>query len=176
MENPVNFYTFRDILSCQILAYDPKYQRCPGDGKMRVVTQMNQKYCQQRQSGRLVSGERGAKVISLECYRASCRTKQFCFNLPSHEKHLYELQITKHAVKCFVSSEQCYKRCNICRVTLYHFDRKGAGHTKNCFLQYHSNNYYSLCFGDCLLVSTTASGWSVGEARTTSKITPNLGL
>ena len=43
IHHPVTFRTFRDILSQQMLQYDPKHQHYPGDEKMRVVTQLNKK-------------------------------------------------------------------------------------------------------------------------------------
>ena len=44
-------------------------------------------------------------------------------------------------------------------LSLNHFDRKGDGHGKNYFLQYHSNKYFGLCFGDRGLSSLSAKDW-----------------
>ena len=38
-KDPVDFHTFRDVLSKQMLLYDPKMQNYPDENKMRVVTQ-----------------------------------------------------------------------------------------------------------------------------------------
>ena len=38
---PVDFWTFRDVLSIQMLEYDPKNRRYPGDDSMRVCTKQN---------------------------------------------------------------------------------------------------------------------------------------
>ena len=43
LQHPVNFWTFRDALSIQMLDYDPKNRRYPGDGSMRVCTKQSKK-------------------------------------------------------------------------------------------------------------------------------------
>ena len=36
---------------------------------------------------------------------------------------------------------------------------RGGGHGKNCFLQYHSSNYFGICFGDRALSNMIAKEW-----------------
>ena len=43
IEQPVDFFTFRDILSKQMCEYDSKNQKYPGDEKMRSVTILSKK-------------------------------------------------------------------------------------------------------------------------------------
>ena len=38
---PVDFWTFRDVFSIQMLEYNPKNCRYPGDDSMRVCTKQN---------------------------------------------------------------------------------------------------------------------------------------
>lgn len=158
VNEPVDFHTFRDILSRQMLSYDPKNERYPGDAKMRVVTQLSRK---RRHSPQKESRESnlGGERTSMNQYRQAIREKRFCEDLASYEKHLCSLKITKHGVKCFVCGNLCYKKCVTCKVSLHHFDRKGDGHGKNCFLQYHSSNYFGICFGDRALSNMIAKEW-----------------
>ena len=44
-KDPADFHTFCDILSDQMLAYNPKKQVYPGDEKMRAVTELKKKRC-----------------------------------------------------------------------------------------------------------------------------------
>ena len=94
-----------------------------------------------------------------EQFCSAKRTKRFPDDLSKYEKHLKKMEATKHAVKCFVCGENTYKKCGICGVALHHFDNRGAGKDKNCFLQYHSCDYFGLCFGDRSLVGKTANDW-----------------
>ena len=158
LDKTVDFHTFCDILSKQMLSYDPKKQDYPGDNKMRVVTQQSLK---RRYSPHKEPREKnsGSERCSANQYRQACQEKRFCVDLASYEKHLCSMENTKHGVKCFVCGNLCYKKCALCKVSLHHFDRKGDGHGKNCFLQYHSKNYFGLCFGDCGLSSISAKDW-----------------
>ena len=158
VNKPVDFHNFCDILSRQMLSYDPKNEHYPGDTNMRVVTQLSRKrrHSPQKESRESnLSGER----TSMNQYRQAIQEKWFCEDLSFYEKHLCSLNITKHRVKCFVWGNLCYKKYVIYKVSLHHFDRKGDGHGKNCFLQYHSSNYFGICFGDRALPNMSAKEW-----------------
>ena len=125
-DDPADFHTFRDILSRQMLAYDPRNQVYPGDEKMRAVTEMNKK---RRAQHKIVRD--GSKSATPEQFRAAKRTKRFPADLQKYEKHLQKLTSTKHAVKCFVCGENTYKKCGVCGVALHHFDNRVSGKNKN---------------------------------------------
>ena len=139
-------------------SYDPKNECYPGDAKMRTVTQLS---CKRRNFSQKESRERnlGIERASMGHYRQAIREKRFCEDFASYKKHICSLKITKHGVKYFVCGKLAYKKCVACKVSLHHFDRKGEGHDKNYFLQYHLCNYFGICFGDRALSNIIAKKW-----------------
>ena len=100
VNEPVDFHTFRDILSRQMLNYDPKNERYPGDSKMKIVTQLSRKrrYSSKKESSKI---NLGMECASMGQYRQAIQEKRFCEDLALYKKHLCSLKTTKHGVNFF---------------------------------------------------------------------------
>ena len=155
--NPVDFHTFRDILSEQQCLYDPRNQQYPGDDKLRVVTQMNNSK-RKKLSQNTSLGDTTGIVSKQQYIQAKC-SKRFCYDLTSFANHHLSVYTSKHGKKCAVCGEQTFKHCGICKVALHQDCRRGPGVGKNCFMEYHDPNYYGLCFADRNDVGKTAKTW-----------------
>ena len=83
VNEPVDFHTFCNILSKQMLSYNPKMQNYPGDNKMQVVTQQSRK---RRHSPHKESREKnsGEERCSFNQYQQACREKRFCMDLATY--------------------------------------------------------------------------------------------
>jgi hypothetical protein len=175
-KDPVSFFTFRDILSKQMTAYDPRKQLYPGDEKLRVVTQLNKKKRKAMMSKAVAynkdneCNENGS--VSYCQFVETKRQKRFC-DLNSYTEHLMSIESHKHAAKCMVCSEITYKRCALCGVSLHNMDSRGKGKGRNCFLEWHDVNNFGLCFGDRKLVGVKTSDW---KPPTTTKLNRNKRL
>lgn len=171
VEDPVDFHTFRDILSIQMLQYDPVKQQYPGDEKMRKVSKLHKdrrsqkrKFPpQQKQSKQKtieIAKTDGSGKISYTQYRDIVRYfGRICSNMDEYETHLSNITASKNPAKCAVCSEPSYKRCNVCKVPLHNNDIKGAAKGRNCFLHFHSESYLGLCFFDRGFLGQTAQQW-----------------
>ena len=120
-----------------MLAYNLRKQVYTGDEKMRAVTELNKK---RRAKHKIVRDDGDFALLEQLCLAK--QPKRFPNDLLKYEKHLKKMEGTKHAVKCFGCDEITYKKCGICGVVLHHFDNRGSGKDKNCFLQYHLCNYF----------------------------------
>ena len=100
VNEPIDFHTFRNILSRQMLKYNPKKKCYTGDSKMRIVTQLSR---ERRHSSQKESRESnlGMKRASMGQYRQAIQEKRFCEDLALYKKHLCSLKTTKHGVNFF---------------------------------------------------------------------------
>ena len=162
--DPVDFYTFRDVLSKQMCEYDPKKKNYPGDDKMRYVTGINNK----RKIGANETNNNNKKAkknsngsLTLQAYKAikMKRPQRICQDLGSYEEHVSSIVTTKNPTKCAVCSAATYKKCGVCGVPLHHMDIKGAGKGKMCSLHWHNDTYLGLCFEDRKAFSVAANDW-----------------
>lgn len=170
IENPVDFFTFRDILSKQMCTYDPKNQKYPGDEKMRSVTVLSKKkravYAQDsRKTKRLRMHKDG--TITAQQYKQIKRThpQRICNDLSSYEKHANSIIQTKNPSKCVVCGKKTYKRCATCSVALHDNDSKGEGKGMCCSLKWHNASFAGLCFGDKKIMGLSSSEWTPWSKR-----------
>ena len=161
VKEPVDFHTFRDILSKQMCRYDPKSQLYPGDEKMRAVTQMNKAVRQQKQ--RKIHDVRGggnfSGKVTHEQYSEARRQKRFCSDLTQYQVHVDSIKTHKSKAKCAVCGLDTWKKCKKCGAPLHFNQAKGEAKGKNCHMIWHNQIYLGLCFGDRNLVGKTKNDW-----------------
>ena len=157
---PVSFHTFLDALSLQMLSYDPKNQRYPGDSSMRVVTQLTQeKRNKHAKSG--VSKSNGSNHVTFDQFKQVAKNKKkgrFC-NMSTYVDHVQSITTHKYAARCAVCGLSAYKKCGICGVSLHNNDSKGHAKGRQCFLHFHDENHFGLCFADRSLTGLNSNTW-----------------
>ena len=148
LQYPVDFLTFRDVLSVQMLEYDPKNRRYYGDASMRVCTKQNKRDRDQdnnsSESKRNTSRGRptvDSKQQELEndyfkkAKNARGENSRLCGNLPRLDKHIKSVETgLKHPKACRVCGGDTYSICRVCGVPLHFIPSKGQHTGKMCFL------------------------------------------
>ena len=155
--NPVDFHTFRDILSSQMCNYDPTHQMYLGDDKTRFVSSLNKEMRQKRKVDDLVSCSDGSRVILFDQYKKLHNTKQICKDLTKLKSH--HIVQHKSGAKCAVCGEIAFKRCTKCNVPLHDKDTRGKHKGKNCGLHWHNKAYLGLCFNDQRMICVPTKEW-----------------
>ena len=177
IEEPLDFWTFRERLSIQMLEYSPARKKYPGDAGMRVSTQQSrrqrvaaQDFTLRRRVGR-PSQSAGAVVpvaalaatpsngVTLaHLNRASSnRDSRLCGDLTGLQRHLDSIETGKHhGKKCVVCGEVSYSTCKLCgNKPLHFFPRNGKNVGKACFFDYHSDSFFGLAADDRTVVNSS---------------------
>ena len=137
----LTFFHFRHMLSKQMLTYDPKNLRYPGDERMRAVTGLS----------KVKRGGRNDKLarVSAGQVRIAKRTR-LCGDLQKLCKHTASIQRNKHHNVCAWCGESgAYTHCGDCmaqtgkKIALHYNCKAGPGKGLYCFYNYHDDN----CFG-----------------------------
>ena len=164
--HPVNFYTFCDRLSEQLLKYDPAKQIYPGDEKMRRVSHLNKPYRQKRKhDDEITRTSNGSGHITFLQYQELMKSKRVCKTIFEYEKHAHKIEMVSNAARCAVCGVNAYKRCQICKVALHDNDSKGKGKGKRCSLHWHDETYLGLCFADRKILCLPAVDWKKWSAH-----------
>ena len=173
LNQPVDFFTFREKLSEQMCQYDPKEQLYHGDEKMRIVSKLNLVVRQKRKLELI--DESGNGKLSFLQYKEIIQGTRICSTLSKYEKHLNMIKSHKSPAKCGVCGDPTYKRCNISKMPLHNMDTKGIGKGRNCALHWHSSSYLGLCFDDRKMFCVTAKEWNLWP-WSTSQLSKNRRL
>jgi hypothetical protein len=197
-EQPMDYYTFRDKLSQQMLEYTPTSRRYPGDELMRVSTQQhNNRRGEELDAGNVDDSEarssghrrgrprRGSneeeeeqvpdgKVTLDQLKRAKNGrggNSRLCGDLSRLNRHIESVTTgKKHPKTCKACGELCYSECSLCKVALHFVSKRGSSNGKKCFFQWHDDAFFGLCKGDCSLVNKRKAEW---ENPSATKIRAN---
>lgn len=143
----INFFTFRHLLSVQMLTYNPKRERYPGDENMRDTTQI-------AKASRCGAGGAGgkrklARVSALQLRDA--KRKRLCGDLQVLCKHTSSIVRNKHGTVCAWCGESgAYTHCAECteaagkKISLHYNCRLGPGKGLSCFYHYHDASMFGL--------------------------------
>ena len=137
----LSFFHFRHMLSKQMLTYDPKHQKYPGDERMRAVTSVPKV-------------NRGGKKKKLTRVSAAqvrdAKKTRLCGDMQKLCKHAASLVRNKHPNVCAWCGENgAYTHCGECmaqtgkKISLHYNCKAGPGKGLSCFYNYHDDN----CFG-----------------------------
>ena len=184
LEYPVDFWTFRDVLSVQMLEYDPKNRRYHGDANMRVCTKQNKRDREQdNDSGETKrNSSRGRPTVASKqqelendyfqkAKNARGENSRLCGDLSRLDKHIKSVETgLKHPKACRVCGGDAYSICKVCGVPLHFIPSKGQHIGKMCFFDYHNDCFFGLAREDTKLTKAKKSDWVY---PTVSKIREN---
>jgi hypothetical protein len=184
IEEPLDFWNFRERLSKQMLEYNPSAHKYPGDAAMRASTQQSQRQrkvsqemtIRRRRAGRpsysnyypaaapavpdaAVFATRTNGISLQQLSRASSNhNSRLCGDLTGLQRHLESIVTGKHhGKKCVVCGELSYSTCKLCGDKPLHFyPRNGKSAGKACFFDYHSDGFFGLASDD----RTKGSVWA----------------
>ena len=189
---PVDFWTFRDVLSIQMLEYDPKNRKYLGDESMRVCTKQKRKdrgkfyesssaTSSKRTRGRPSEQSKQAIAEAAEFKRAKQgrgENSRLCGNLSRLDRHIKSVETAlKHPKACRVCGGDAYSICGVCGVPLHFIPTKGKHIGKMCFFDYHDDAFFGLAREDTKLTNARKSDWtypSIAKKKGNAKKWSNL--
>ena len=174
-DEPCNFWTFRDLLSEQMLKYNPIHRKYPGDGKMRTATQQNsQKRKRSVARGNQPSrGQPRKESASSKKFKKSFRdakTKRgrhsrLCGDLTALNHHIKGVKTgNKHPKACKVCGKPAYSTCTICNEALHFMPSKGEVAGATCFFDYHNDVFFGMARSDVSIKGISKKQWSYPSA------------
>jgi hypothetical protein len=150
------FFEFREILSTQLLKYDPKRLKYPGDSHMRETTSVPKA----RRGERKRKGE-----ISVRQFKQNKRNKssRLCGDLQKLCVHVDSIYTLKNKGKvCAFCGLTSYQICGKCGVPLHYNVKQGKAKGRNCFYHYHDDICFGLGYHDATkILGRTQSDWSM---------------
>lgn len=157
IEKPMDFHTFRERLSEQMLQYNPTLRCYPGDQNMRVSTK-------QIRAERPRAPSHSEDGVTLEQFRAATtgegndQLPRLCGDLSLLMLHIESLDTSlHHPKKCCVCGEDCYAVCKVCSEAVHQpFAKKG----KLCFFDRHNDAKFGLCRCDQPLLGKRKKDWT----------------
>lgn len=164
VNNTVKFWRFRELLSEQMLQYNPIDRKYPGDDKMRVCTQKKKRA---RSTSRSRSPFRDGKESEQEAVtreqlaeaKRGGKGSRLCGNMSKFTYHVNSIEKIRSEKICYWCGGPAYTICQICEVPLHYGPKKGAHAGKQCFLHYHDESMFGLGRGDCSLLNTSKKDW-----------------
>lgn len=175
LENPVDYWTFRDVLSQQMLRYDPLKRKYKGDELMRSCTSQKKKdrpdtdfdegseCTPARARGRPTKEKRREMEFSRELKKAKTMRgdhSRLCGDLTRMMKHIQSMETSaKHPKICKVCGKDSYSVCTICDAPLHLMPTKGENKGKLCFFDYHNDAFFGMARDDSAISGTKKSDW-----------------
>jgi hypothetical protein len=165
VSNPVDFYTFRETLSRQMMAYDPKKNKYLGDDKFRDFTkQTKAKRARSPAPPPLVPPLAAVGDFTITAAGVTAETYMACKTSANHVARLscgFIGELTEHydscsamddkgkKLKCAFCGKPSYQFCGLCGVAVHKFpqDNVGDGLT-SCFFLYHDAGCFGLARDD----------------------------
>jgi len=164
---PLDFHRFREILGMQMMQYDPRQRRYPGDEKFRVSTQQNQAHRRRTSPSRSTSPARSIRSTSsgisednLASQDSSKRLCGFLDPLIEHQESVKRFPGHNQKV-CVVCGVNSSKHCGKCGKAM-HIDHgpKETDSNVSCFVHYHDTGFFGLARDDCQIVKRKQKDWT----------------
>ena len=149
--DPVSFHTFREQLSAQMLAYDPRKRLYPGDEFMRVSTKQPSSVRPGKQTMEKApsNADGTVSVRQLQAAKRGGKKGRLTYSLNQFNHHCESLvRVTKNPWACYVCGQPTYTKCGICNEPLHMIGCKGPQKNTNCFLKFHDPLFFGLCKND----------------------------
>lgn len=142
-DNPVDFFTFRETLSLQMLRYNPRSELYPGDEQMRAVTSLPRAKRKSMVTDHVTRSQ-------LERAKRS-RTSRLCGDIDKLCHHVSSIASLTKPRKCAWCGVDTYKMCGVCKdstskkgIPLHYNQTKGEGQGEMCFYHYHNDGMFGL--------------------------------
>jgi len=185
VKKPLDFWSFREKLSEQMLAYNPTKRLYPGDHLLRKATQqckhirLKAKVQREKEAAENPPDTDNSKEESSEEeedygttkkeYRTIVKNERrmetrICGDLNKFEAHCLSVSLPKdqkHPKQCRVCGKECYTECTLCTPAcpLHYFPNRGSNSGKICFVEWHNRDFFGLARDDCGRVNKRKTDW-----------------
>ena len=146
VDKPLGFAALREQLSAQMMAYDPRQKKYPGDALSRKVTKLKRKRVDSPVSA------------SLEAVLKEAPEHRKLGHLGMLEKHWVSVKRANNPAKCNVCSHPSFFGCEECEPKVSICAPWNANH-RPCFLRQHDTVFFGLGHGDANAVGSTSKAW-----------------
>ena len=149
--DPVSFHTFREQLSAQMLAYDPRKRLYPGDEFMRISTKQpsNVRPGKQTMEKAPSNADGTVSIHQFQAAKRGGKKGRLTFSLNQFNHHCESVvRVTKNPWACYVCGHPTYTKCGICDAPLHMIGCKGPQKSTNCYLKFHDPLFFGLCKND----------------------------
>jgi hypothetical protein len=170
----MDFYTFREKLSEQMLRYRPEKRCYPGDENHRKSKQQNSRQRRKMQTMSSSSHEDGSSsaATSILKIKMSCeqlktallgkrgKVPRLCQDFVSLQAHVQSAYKVKNRQICEICGEICWYKCGICDVPIHFFPSQGKDKFKGFFIKYHDCKSFGLARSDYTLMGRNVCEWT----------------
>ena len=133
--SPTSFHSFREKLAKQMIAYNPRLRRYPGDQHFRISTQQHKR---RRPPDSVTSGSSSSAGNFLTARDFAANETRCCEDLSKLIRHIASIEKLPNSSSklCQVCGDRCYHLCSICGKALHKMPH--GGRSVACFFYYHS--------------------------------------
>jgi hypothetical protein len=179
-DDPCDFWTFRDLLSEQMLKYNPLRRKYAGDSKMRAATQQNahkRKLSEANANAAATASPRRGrpkkddplkkkmKKAFRDAKTTRKRNSRLCGDLSLLNHHLKSVQTgNKHPRNCKVCGKKAYSLCTVCGEAMHVMPNKGEVAGATCFFDYHNDAFFGMAQCDVSIAGTSKKDWNQPSA------------
>jgi hypothetical protein len=165
---PVDFYTFRETLARQMLAYNPKDLKYLGDEKFRSNTVLTKSKRARSPAPTAVVAADGAITVTtagvtasqLKHHGSQNRMCGFLGDITEHYAYCQALD-EKKKLTCAFCGKLTYQYCGLCEVALHKFPKEDIGDgITSCFFRWHDTGCFGLARNDFRITNKKQKDWS----------------
>ena len=173
VQKPVDFHQFREKLGKQMLEYDPKDRKYPGDEKFRESTQQAVRERRPNSGTASVASATSTGVARESFFESS---ERLCGDLSHLAAHIRSIKVIpkKNKRKCVVCGKNAYHLCMKCigpegkpgvpmhRVVV---GNEGDGDAVPCVIHHHNTAFFGLCKNGHRLGGKRKKDWEFPSAQ-----------
>ena len=138
-----SFSVFRQVLSDQMLQYDPRNDKLPGDKKLRRSTQQHKKRRRDGSSTQSLTGYDG-NGLNVHNVKSAKLNSRFCKDMDEFMQHLESAEKDKNnnTAPCQMCGSKTLWKCDVCGVRCC--AGKRTWDAMRCFSRFHNIMYFGL--------------------------------
>jgi hypothetical protein len=167
LDKPVDFYTFRETLARQMLAYSPKHRKYLGDDKFRSNTVVAKSKRARSPvptvaaDGTLTATTAGVTASTLNHQDSQLRMCGFLGDMTEHFANCLTMDERGKKLTCAFCGKLAYQYCGLCNVALHKFPKEDIGDgITSCFFRYHDTGCFGLARNDFRITNKKLKEWS----------------
>jgi len=168
----MSFHQFREVLSEQMLTYNPRMKKYLGDDSFRTFRKQTKKKRDSNDSSQARDGKHkktSDKSMSFHERYALASTGKHprCCNTSGDLKAHFESMYTskgRNIKPCEMCGEGTIWKCRLCNKSLCLFRKRGWAGGK-CIMDYHSHEFFGLSRSDSIELYGKQSGWRPPDER-----------